>query len=210
MQCKDWEETYLKFSWLVVNPKKLSRVLKEWNLDRDAKILDLCCGSGGCFPVFRKENYNNLFGLDLSSNLLSRADSGVPLIQGDAFHCPIKDNTFDVVFINKALHHFLDHTALLKEVKRILKPQGYLCFIEPRSTWFRNIYHAVFFFPLIDIVPPLKEFKRASLVEEAGTYFPWLSNTPNFFRKLEGKHGFSIELKKKDLSHYVIKCKNNK
>lgn len=207
---EEWEETYLNLTWLVANPKKFKKVLKSWNLNKDSRILDLCCGNGGCFQVFSNTGYNKVFGLDISSNLLSRVESSVPLIRGNVFQCPIKDNVIDVVFMNKALHHFLDFTSLLSEIKRVLKPNGLFCFVEPRSTWFRSLYHAVFLSPFVDIYPPLKRYKYASLIAEAETYFPWLRNSHTFFKMLEEKFDFTIESNEENLAHYVVKCKSNK
>ena len=206
----EWQNTYLNLTWMVANPKKFAKYLKSWNLDKNSVILDLCCGNGGCFQVFNDADYKKVFGLDISSNLLSNVKTNVPLMQGDVFQCPVKDNAVDVVFINKALHHFLDFAPLLSEIKRVLKPNGVFCFVEPRSTWFRNLYHAVFLSPFADIWAPLKRFKYACLIAEADTYFPWLKNAHTFFKMLEEKFDFTIESNNKNLAHYVVKCKNGK
>ena len=205
----EWEKTYLKFSQIVANPKKLEKALKSWNMDRRSKILDMCCGSGGYFYTFEKAGYQNIFGLDFSHNLLAHVKDPVTLIQADALSCPIKENSFDAVFINKALHHFHEYGPLMKEIKKMLKPGGYFCFIEPRSTWFRRLYHCVLQSPIIKFFPPLEKYREAALVTEGETYFKWLEVSQRFFRDLESKYGFTIESLKGDLLHYVVKCKNN-
>jgi ubiquinone/menaquinone biosynthesis C-methylase UbiE len=208
MLSKDWENTYLGLERIVTNPKKFTKVLKSWNLPKDAKILDLCCGNGGSLRVFTGSEYHNLFGLDISFNLLSRVKASVPLILGDANNCPIKNSTFDVIIIHKALHHFLDHAPLLTEIKRILKPEGYFCFIEPRKTWFRTLYHVILFSPFIEIFPPLISMRNAALIEEGETYFHWLNNSDKFFTMLENSFDFTTESRKEDLFHYIVKCRN--
>lgn len=195
--------------WIVTNPGKLARVLKSWDMERDARLIDLCCGNGESFQVFSKAQYNYLWGIDNSFNLLTSVKTRVPLVQGDARQCPIKDNSFDVVFINKALHHFSNHTALLTEIKRILKPGGYFCFIEPRSTWLRRLFHAVLLSPLIEIFPPFRDLKKA-LTIESETYFFWLNNARSFFTMREETFRFRIESLNKDLLHYAVKCRNYK
>jgi len=207
MCSEEWENTYLRLVKIVTNPYKFSRALKAWNLKRDAKILDLCCGSGGTLKVFRDAGYANLFGLDISFNLLSHAGIPSPLVRGDANNCPLKRSVFDVVIIHKALHHFLDHAPLLKEIKRILKPEGCFCFIEPRKSWFRDLYHVVLFSPFIEIFPPLLNMRNAALVEEGETYFSWLDNSSDFFSLLEETFDFATESRKDDLIHHIVKCR---
>ncbi len=209
MSWQEWENTYLRLEWLVANPRKFQKILKEWDLDKSAKILDLCCGNGGCFNVFLKEDYAFLCGLDISRHLLANVRVPVPLIQGDVYACPIKTNAIDVVFINKALHHFLDHTCILSEIKRIVKPQGYFCLIEPRRTWFRDLYHVVCLSPLADIFPFFRSLKRAVL-EEGDTYFPWLENAEKFMKILRNDFDFTILSNDRDLRDYIVKCRNNK
>lgn len=210
MLSENWENTYLRLERIVTNPKKFIRVLKSWNLPKDAKILDLCCGNGGTLNIFKGSEYRNLFGLDISFNLLSRVKASVPLILGDGNKCPIKKSSFDVIIIHKALHHFLDHAPLLKEIKRILKPGGHFCFIEPRKTWFRTLYHVILLSPFIEIFPSLINMRNAALIEEGETYFHWLNNSDNFFRMLEYSFDFTTESRKEDLFHYIVKCRNLK
>ena len=203
----DWERTYLKLVRVVTNPKKFARVLRAWHIDQTATILDLCCGSGGSFDVFLRAGYRNLYGLDISYNLLSRSGNGVPLVLADANACPIKSSVFDVVIIHKALHHFLDHRQLLDEIKRILKPGGLFCFIEPRKTWFRTLYHLALFSPFVDFIPPLLNVRKAALIEEGETYFRWLDNAPLFLRMLEERYAFATISRRDDMLHHIVQCR---
>lgn len=208
MCSEEWEKTYLKLVRFVTNPKKFAKVLGAWNIDRNARILDLCCGSGGSFEVFLKAGYRNLYGLDISHNLLTRIKNGVPLIVADATACPLKADSFDAVVIHKALHHFLDHRPLLSEIKRLLKPDGLFCFIEPRKTWFRKLYHFILFSPFTDVIPPLVSVRNAALIEEGATYFRWLETSTEFLAMLEKTYGFATESRTDDLLHHIVKCRN--
>lgn len=205
---EEWEKNYMRFFNVVTDPQKLFKVLKSWNLDRDARVLDMCCGTGGSFEVFKKARLWNLFGLDISMNLLSRVKNGVPLMLGDAHNCPIKSNSFDAIVVNKALHHFLEHKQLLSEIKRVLKPTGYFCFIEPRKTWFRDLYHVIIFSPFVNFIPYLVEM-RNNIKEEEDTYFYWLNNAHEFFKMIEEQLDFTIESMKQDHVHYMVKCRGN-
>ena len=210
MCSEEWEATYLKFIRIVVNPKKFSKILRQWDIEPRAKILDLCCGTGGSIKVFRKAGYHNVYGLDISLNLLGRVKQGIPVLLADANACPIKNEAFDVVVIHKALHHFLDHHRLLAEIKRILKPDGIFCFIEPRKTWFRKLYHVALLSPFAELFPPLLRMRHAALIEEGKTYFKWLDNTDEFFDLLENRFSFTTESRRDDFMHHIVKCRSQK
>lgn len=209
MCSEEWESTYLKLVRVVTNPKKFSKVLHAWHIDQNARILDLCCGSGGSLEVFLKAGYRRLYGLDISYNLLSRIRNGLPLVLADANACPIGSGVFDVVVIHKALHHFLDHRLLLGEIKRVLKPDGLFCFIEPRKTWFRKLYHLVLLSPFVEIFPSLLNVRKAALIEEGETYFRWLDNAQRFINILEKDHAFTMVSRTDDLLHHIVQCRKS-
>jgi ubiquinone/menaquinone biosynthesis C-methylase UbiE len=52
----------------------------------------------------------------------------IVLIQGDIFHLPFKDATFDVVMSQGLLHMFDDKEAFLKELERVKTDDGLLAF----------------------------------------------------------------------------------
>jgi ubiquinone/menaquinone biosynthesis C-methylase UbiE len=52
------------------------------------------------------------------------------------------DNSFDLVYGEAIIHH-LDINIAMKEIKRVLKPEGFAVFLEPRGNnplvnWYRN------------------------------------------------------------------------
>lgn len=53
-----------------------------------------------------------------------------PAVCSDAYHLPFHSESFAFVFIYQTLHHFPDPLPILKEVKRVLKPEGVFFFNE--------------------------------------------------------------------------------
>jgi len=49
---------------------------------------------------------------------------GADAIQGNAEALPFADSTFEAVFSNAVLHWVQDHDAMMREVRRVLKPGG--------------------------------------------------------------------------------------
>ncbi|MGQ9519662.1 MAG: class I SAM-dependent methyltransferase [Candidatus Fervidibacter sp.] len=102
-----------------------------------ALILDLGCGTGGSFSLLR--NFGVVVGLDNSRLALSHARKrGMKhLTLGDALSLPFIDNSFDLVAILDVLEHLEDDCQALKEIWRVLKPEGRVVFTVPAfmSLW---------------------------------------------------------------------------
>lgn len=76
--------------------------------------------------------------LDYSKESLRLAQASinyhaVTLLLADALHCPIKSNSYDIVFHQGLLEHFKSPYALLKENYRVLKAGGFLVVDVPQT-----------------------------------------------------------------------------
>jgi ubiquinone/menaquinone biosynthesis C-methylase UbiE len=101
------------------------------NLKEREKVLDLGCGNGRWYPVF-KEKKVDYFGVDNSEKLIEIAKENFPdakFFVGDALNLPFSDNFFDKVYSIALLHHIPSEDfriKVLKEAKRVLKSGGIL------------------------------------------------------------------------------------
>ncbi len=111
--------------------------LSALNIGKESKILDLCCGQGRHSLEIFKRGYSNMVGLDRSHYLISRAKKinklsglNVTFKEGDARKLPFGSDHFDAVVIaGNSFGYFDSHKddeQILKEVLRILKPNGKL------------------------------------------------------------------------------------
>jgi ubiquinone/menaquinone biosynthesis C-methylase UbiE len=101
-------------------------------------LLDLGCGPGDILIRIRQKASSwNLFGLDMSPRMLAYAIKAekkhcgpdrrpINWTAGDAKRTGFADNFFDVVICNSALHHVKDALVFWREVKRIIKPNGFV------------------------------------------------------------------------------------
>jgi ubiquinone/menaquinone biosynthesis C-methylase UbiE len=94
------------------------------------KLLDIGCGTGRYLETqvdyFRGRTLQ-CFGVDLSPAMLSAARLKLPrgnLVCARAEQLPFRDDSFDYVFSGWAFHHFVDKRSAVKEVARILRPEG--------------------------------------------------------------------------------------
>src|SRR3989344_4387966 len=85
--------------------KVLLKYIKDVN--KNAKILEVGCGSGRFLELLEKEGYRNIYGIDSSKEMIRIAEgkSKSKIKIGDAYHLPFKKNSFDVVFSVHVLMH---------------------------------------------------------------------------------------------------------
>jgi ubiquinone/menaquinone biosynthesis C-methylase UbiE len=99
-------------------------------------VLEIGVGSGLNFPLYGK-GVEFVYGIDPSPRLLSiarrrAAASGIPveLLLGSATAIPLADNAVDTIVMTWTLCSIPDPLAALREMRRVLKPDGNLCFVE--------------------------------------------------------------------------------
>ena len=109
----------------------------------DARVLDLCCGTGDMTFALRRRSKpgTRIVGADFSHAMLQRAavkgkDSGLNWIEADALRLPFPDAHFDLITTAFGFRNLADYDAGLREILRVLRPGGecgILDFGEPRG-----------------------------------------------------------------------------
>jgi demethylmenaquinone methyltransferase/2-methoxy-6-polyprenyl-1,4-benzoquinol methylase len=109
----------------------------------DARVLDLCCGTGSMARALRKQAKSSaqIVGADFALPMLQRAaarSEGTSLrwIEADALHLPFPDESFDLVTAAFGFRNLTDYDAGLREIVRLLRPGGecgILDFGEPKG-----------------------------------------------------------------------------
>jgi ubiquinone/menaquinone biosynthesis C-methylase UbiE len=98
------------------------------------RVLEVGVGSGMNLPLYRNGGIE-VIGLDPQPKLLSMAsgkETTVPvqIIGGSAESIPLKDGSVDSVVSSWSLCTIPDVATCLREVHRVLKPNGQLLFVE--------------------------------------------------------------------------------
>jgi len=104
----------------------------------DARVLDLCCGTGDMtFALNREAGVDGakIVGLDFSHAMLQRAvrksdGNSLRWIEADALNLPFGDGSLDLVTSAFGFRNLADYDAGLREIARVLRPRGELGILE--------------------------------------------------------------------------------
>jgi demethylmenaquinone methyltransferase/2-methoxy-6-polyprenyl-1,4-benzoquinol methylase len=131
-----WRKTARSFAHILAQP--------------DARVLDLCCGTGDMtLALRRRAKTSNIFGADFSHAMLERARKKTPSlrwVEADALSLPFPDAHFDLVTSAFGFRNLADYDAGLREILRVLRNGGecgILDFGEPRGV-IGTLYRAYF------------------------------------------------------------------
>lgn len=93
-------------------------------------ILDVGIGTGTVFDLLQKEKPFQGAGLDISSEMIKVAKTKLgnqfDLRKGECDDLPWESNQFDIVMSLYTLHHIINPGVVLKEMYRVLRPNGFL------------------------------------------------------------------------------------
>jgi len=101
------------------------------------RILDLCCGTGHLYNEL--SSLGQYAGLDFAPSMIKHCKSKYPngeFVLGNAEKMPFPDNSFDVVICFWSFHHFVYPQEVLDEIKRVLKPTGFVLIVTFKDTSF--------------------------------------------------------------------------
>ncbi len=133
-------------SWRKLLLKRLAPVLER----PDARILDLCCGTGDVLLDLQSKARTPVLGADFCHPMLVTAGRKAikqgfqaPLIEGDAMELPLADSSLDAISIAFGFRNLVNYSEALQELLRVLKPGGTLAILEfshPPGVFMRTAY----------------------------------------------------------------------
>jgi ubiquinone/menaquinone biosynthesis C-methylase UbiE len=101
-----------------------------------ATILDVGCGTGWMSETLSRQGYR-VTGLDLHPDGLRATRRAIPdamLVQGEAHHLPLEDGSWEAAILLDILEH-VDDRAVLRELRRVLRPAGAAIITVPALPW---------------------------------------------------------------------------
>jgi len=105
----------------------------------NAYIIDIATGTGDLAIELLALNPKKIIGIDISVNMLDKFKSKlkknnrsglIEIIHANVEKMPYENNKFDIITIAFGLRNFYSHPSALAEIKRVLKPSGYIAVLE--------------------------------------------------------------------------------
>jgi demethylmenaquinone methyltransferase/2-methoxy-6-polyprenyl-1,4-benzoquinol methylase len=132
--------------WRARTVRRVSHIL-----DRpDARVLDICCGTGDLVLALDDGSRARVIGSDFCHPMLVEAErkiaerrAAATLFEGDALRLPVRDASFDLITVAFGFRNLANYEAGLAEMHRVLRPGGVAAILEfsqPPNAAFRALY----------------------------------------------------------------------
>lgn len=174
--------------WRARTVKRVAPILAN----PEAKILDLCCGTGDVLLALEKQRGKPVLGADFCHPMLVEANRKIaarrfrtPLFEGDALDLPIANSSLDLITIAFGFRNFSNYEKGLTELLRVLKPGGTLAILE-FSTPQNRLFAAVYNWFSMTLLPRI-----GGLVSGSGDAYSYL---PESIRKFPDANGLKAKM----------------
>jgi SAM-dependent methyltransferase len=156
-------------------------------LDKEVKtksrrLLDVGCGQGHFLKMAQDAGWQ-VEGVELAKSVCDYAQKnlGIEVMNKSLKEASFRQNLFDVVTLWNVLDHLLDPLSTLKEIRRILKPEGVLVIRIP------NVYFHLFIHTILSFLPSDSRYNRLRDISVVTNY----GFSPKTIMKVLGKAGFN-------------------
>lgn len=129
--------------------KRLTLAVEVFLKDYAGNIaLDIGCGPGRLTDTLLKK-FSYVVGMDISQDSVkfayknSRIKEKCDFVVADTSYLPFKKGCFDTIVMSEVLEHLYCQKQVLKEIKKLLKYQGYLILTTPNRVY-RDIHHLIY------------------------------------------------------------------
>lgn len=177
----------LQWFWHTRRFKNISQLIEPV----EGEILDIGSADGTFTKVIADQSKaKKVIGIDVLKNSVKYANKRfkknkrMKFLTADAHDLPFKNNRFAAVFCLEALEHIFDAQKVLSEMRRVLKPNGYIIILVPTDSWLFKIAWWV-------VLRTWGKHWRETHLQSFGS--------PNKLTKVIKKAGFKIEKDKKFL-----------
>lgn len=191
-QNKKWNEWYAGVAGL--KGKRVARTLLNYK-DKSVKVMDLGCGIGLTLTVLGQV-FPNSVGVDVfnkeikaTKEILKKTGVGAKVVKYDGKKLPFLAKSFDVVTSIEVIEHVDDPELMLREIRRVLKPDGILHITTANKLWPIEPH---FKLPFLSYLPPEISDWYVRISGRGENYQDIHLPTYGEFRRIVGKY-FEVE-----------------
>jgi demethylmenaquinone methyltransferase / 2-methoxy-6-polyprenyl-1,4-benzoquinol methylase len=119
--------------WRAQTVRRVRHIVERPN----ARVLDLCCGTGDLTLALQRRAGDIVFGSDFCHPMLvaageksAKRSARTALFEADALQLPLADASFDLVTVAFGFRNLASYEAGLAEMRRLLKPGGTVAILE--------------------------------------------------------------------------------
>lgn len=116
---------------------RINTAIKFAGINNNSVLLDIGCNTGHLLKTIRKFNKNcQCWGVDIEPKIMTLQIENCHFKIADARNLPFQESYFDIVFVLDILEHIRDVENAIKEIRRVLKPNGLVVLSGPTESWF--------------------------------------------------------------------------
>ncbi len=150
------------------------KAIKYSGMNENSILLDVACGTGDFAITAHNAGVKNIYGADLSYQMLKLFNSKAEWIKGCSVEMvaeflPFKDSSFTNITVAFGVRNFYDIPKALSSFRSVLKPNGKVTILEfrlPKNIFFKGLYK-FYFTRILPLIGNL-----ISRDKEAYTYLP--------------------------------------
>jgi SAM-dependent methyltransferase len=128
----------IKKDFSKIHIKRQQMAIKNLDVKKGQKIIDVACGVGKSLPILSKKVGidGEVVGIDITRGMIDESRKrtkqlkNVILKKCGVDKIPFKAGSFDGVICTNAFHHFYKPVTMLREIKRIMKKGGKIVIID--------------------------------------------------------------------------------
>jgi len=171
-------------------------------LPRGVPILDVGAGDGNLCATLRGLGFTGVWGLEYQRELLASHPDRSRVAVASATDIPFPGKSMAAVVVMDVLHHLTPGQlpAALREIRRVLRPDGAFFICEPAATLTRKALTVLLMSPLSGLSRFSRD-KRAMVEQERETLEPWLEAEGGVVRAVEAA-GFRGEFFRRCWLHH--------
>jgi SAM-dependent methyltransferase len=112
--------------------------IRKINIPHGSPVLDIGCYPPYLFDILSKPPFSfRVYGIASKHEKMKRGNIAILNIEEERF--PFKDNSFDLILFSEVMEHLLGSPSVyLSEIKRVLKPRGFLVLTTPNASHLKN------------------------------------------------------------------------